>query len=144
MASDGEVVLRLKRAWSNGVTHLKMSGEELVERLVSLIPRPRTHLVRYHGVLAPNARLRARVVQQAREPARKSCGRHLDWAQLMMRVFEFEVQRCPRCGADGMQGIASIDEPDVIRRILEHVGESTAPPQFLPAPRTATFYDDVA
>jgi hypothetical protein len=36
----------------------------LQRRLASLVPRPRLHLIRYHGVLAPNATLRERVVPQ--------------------------------------------------------------------------------
>ena len=32
---------------------------ELTEKLVALVPAPRANLVRYHGTLAPNARLRA-------------------------------------------------------------------------------------
>jgi hypothetical protein len=35
-----------------------------MQRLAALAPRPRLHLIRYHGVLAPNAKLRARVVPQ--------------------------------------------------------------------------------
>jgi hypothetical protein len=34
----------------------------LIERLLALVPRPRRHLVTYHGVLAPAASLRSRVV----------------------------------------------------------------------------------
>ena len=33
------------------------------------MPRPRLHLIRFHGVLAPNAKLRALVVLQAPEAA---------------------------------------------------------------------------
>jgi hypothetical protein len=33
----------------------------LIERLLALVPRPRKHLVTYHGVLAPGASLRHRV-----------------------------------------------------------------------------------
>jgi hypothetical protein len=32
------------------------------------VPRPRLHLIRFHGLLAPNAKLRAMVVPQVREP----------------------------------------------------------------------------
>ena len=39
-----------------------MSPEVLIERLLALVPRPRRHLVTYHGVLAPAAGLRSRVV----------------------------------------------------------------------------------
>ena len=38
------------------------AGLELLERLARLVPPPRTHRHRYHGVLAPNARLRSTVV----------------------------------------------------------------------------------
>ena len=34
----------------------------LLQRLAALVPRPRLHLIRFHGVLAPNAKLRKAVV----------------------------------------------------------------------------------
>ena len=39
-----------------------MSPLEFVQRLAALVPRPRLHLTRFHGVLAPNAGLRAAIV----------------------------------------------------------------------------------
>jgi hypothetical protein len=36
-----------------------------------LVPRPRLHLIRFHGVLGPNAKLRALVVPHAPEPVAK-------------------------------------------------------------------------
>ena len=39
-----------------------MTPEVLIERHLALVPRPRRHLVTYHGVLAPAAGLRSRVV----------------------------------------------------------------------------------
>lgn len=41
-----------------------LSPLEFMQRLATLVPRPRLHLIRYYGVLAPNAKLRARVVPQ--------------------------------------------------------------------------------
>ena len=35
---------------------------ELIEKLAALVPPPRLNLVRYHGILAPNARARCLVV----------------------------------------------------------------------------------
>ena len=32
--------------------------------LAALVPRPRLHLIRFHGVLAPNTKMRAQVVPQ--------------------------------------------------------------------------------
>ena len=39
-----------------------MERSELIERLVPLIPPPRAHQVRYHGILAPSASMRDRIV----------------------------------------------------------------------------------
>ena len=66
----GQVVLKLMTAWRDGTTHLVMSPLEFMQRLAALVPRPRLHLIRFHGVLAPNAKLRALVVpQEAEAPA---------------------------------------------------------------------------
>jgi hypothetical protein len=55
----GDVVLQLKSAFKDGTTHVVMSPLEFMQRLAALVPRPRLHLIRFHGVLAPHARLRA-------------------------------------------------------------------------------------
>jgi len=39
-----------------------MTPLEFLQRLAALVPRPRLHLRRFHGELAPNPRLRAEVV----------------------------------------------------------------------------------
>ena len=53
---------RLKTPWSDGTTHLVLSPLELIEELAALVPPPRHNLVRYHGILAPNAGFRRLVV----------------------------------------------------------------------------------
>jgi hypothetical protein len=65
--SDGLLRYRLKRRWRDGTTHVVFEPGELLERLVALIPPPRAHQVRYHGVLAPAAVGRAAIC----------CGRRL-------------------------------------------------------------------
>ena len=69
----GQIELKLKTAWRDGTTHLVMSPLEFMQRLAALVPRPRLHLIRFHGVLAPNAKLRALVVPQEPEaPAQEA------------------------------------------------------------------------
>ena len=69
----GQVVLQLKSAFKDGTTHIVMSPLEFMQRLAALVPRPRLHLIRFHGVLAPNAKLRREIVpsppEQATAPA---------------------------------------------------------------------------
>ena len=57
----GDVVLQLKSPYHDGTTHVVMSPLELMQRLAALVPRPRLHLIRFHGVLAPNANRKGRM-----------------------------------------------------------------------------------
>ena len=50
--------------FSDGTSHVLMERHELLERLAPLIPPPRAHQVRYHGLLAPCASGRDRVVRR--------------------------------------------------------------------------------
>ncbi len=64
----------------DGTTHIVMTPLEFMQRLAALVPRPRLHLIRFHGVLAPNAGLRAAVVpgpaQSVSMPGRRARARH--------------------------------------------------------------------
>jgi hypothetical protein len=57
-----QMVLKLKTAYRNGTTQIVMLPLEFMQRLVALVSRPRLHLIRFHGVLAPNAKLRSQRV----------------------------------------------------------------------------------
>lgn len=50
----------------------------------------------------------------------------LDWAVMMKRTWGFDVLVCPRC-AHRMRVVATITEPRVVRRILEHLGVRAEP-----------------
>jgi hypothetical protein len=59
---DGRLLYRLKHRWRDGTTHVVFEPLELLEKLAALVPPPRFHLVRYHGILGPCASERDRVV----------------------------------------------------------------------------------
>jgi hypothetical protein len=52
----------------------------------------------------------------------------LHWARRLKRVFGIEIEGCARCGGK-LAIIASIEEPEVIAKILSHL-ERTAPEQY--------------
>ena len=56
LLGDGRVRVQLKRAWSDGTTHLLFEPVEFLEKLAALTPRPAINLILYHGVLASDAR----------------------------------------------------------------------------------------
>jgi hypothetical protein len=76
---EGQVVLQLKSAWRDGTTHIKMSPLEFMQRLAALVPRPRLHLIRFHGVLAPHATLRAAIVPGSGAEYKRTCSRAHAW-----------------------------------------------------------------
>jgi hypothetical protein len=140
----GQVELKLKTPWRDGTTQLVMSPLEFMQRLAALVPRPRLHLIRFHGVMAPNAKLRPLVVPQRPEvqgrtsevAAASECEtetvqarpHRISWARLLKRVFDIDMQHCPNCGAGELKIIAAIFERPVIEKILSHLGLDPQPP----------------
>ena len=63
----------------------------------------------------------------------------LTWAQRLKRVFDIDITRCPLCGGQ-LRVIADITDPDLIRKILDHV-QKRAPPRLPPrrAPSDTTY-----
>ncbi len=59
---DGLVVYELKHPFRDGTTHVLFEPLDFIARLAALVPRPRAHLVRYHGLFAPNAKHRHHIV----------------------------------------------------------------------------------
>ena len=78
-----------KTPWRDGTTHQVMSPPEFMQRLAALVPRPRLHLIRFHGVLAPNAKLRAKVVPRpCEEPAQGAPSPGVSCALASDRLFD--------------------------------------------------------
>lgn len=144
----GDVVLQLKSAYKDGTTHIVMSPLEFMQRLGQRwCRRPRLHLIRFHGVLAPHAKLWAEIVPRPSENAPEHSADHahahrsparMSWARLLKRVFDIDIERCPNCGG-ALKIIAAIEDPPVIVRILTHLGLPSRAPPRSPARRPDLF-----
>lgn len=143
--NDGQIQYALKNPFRNGTTHILFSPLDFLSKLAALVPRPRHHLVRYHGVFAPNARIRKRIVptkgKKAKIKKKSDKGEHkpeteakveddliapLSWAQRLKRVFNLDINLCPFCGGT-LRVIADITDPVIIQKILNHI-EAQPPP----------------
>jgi len=142
---QGDVIYRFKKPWDDGTTAIKLTPMELIERLVALVPRPRVHLTRFHGVLAPHYKHRKQIVPKPPElkladqdqeiidlKQLELKKKNIPWARLLARVFNIDVETCSKCGGK-MKIIAAIEDPKVIRKILDHLGLDTKPPLLQPA-----------
>ena len=58
--------------------------------------------------------------------------RYSAWSDLMHRVFSLDALACPRCG-ERMRLTATIEDPAVVKKILNHLGISTEVPDARPA-----------
>jgi hypothetical protein len=134
----GQVIYTLKKPYSDGTTHIVMTQLELLERLAAIVPRPRVHLTRFAGVFAPHFKYRAMVVPKPKvesaklKPDDQPSKSRISWARLLKRVFNVDIETCNLCGGR-MKIIVSIEDPQVIKKILEHLGLPSKPPMPWPA-----------
>jgi hypothetical protein len=149
LTGSGQVRYALKTPYRDGTTQVIFEPEDFIARLAALVPKPRAHLTRYHGVFAPASPERARVVPRAHRAAANPVSPHgatstvdgspnLTWVQRLQRVFAIDIETCRHCGGR-LRVIACIEQPALIERILGHLGRavgavdpahpSRAPPQ---------------
>ena len=111
----------LKTPYRDGATHVIFEPEDFIARLVALVPKPRAHLTRYHGLFAPASPDRAQIVPKTRaaaagkamesnEPSAVDRQRAMSWAQRLKRVFAIDIETCRQCGGH-LRVIASIEAP---------------------------------
>jgi hypothetical protein len=150
LTSNGMVRLvrhpdHLKTPYRDGTTHVifELGGIphlDFIAKLAAMVPRPRVNLTRFHGVLAPNSKHRTNVTPAKRgkgsskktssnKNQESSAESHLSltWAERLKRVFKIDVSVCSKCGGDA-KIIACIEDPLVIKKILDHLDANSATP----------------
>ena len=145
LGDNGQVIWRLPRPWRDGTTHIRLDPCDFLGRLAVLVPRPRVNLLFYYGVLGARSTWRRSIVPGVAAGAETAPGarpgapsegptapRRRQWAELMRRTFGVDVLACERCGGR-FRLIALIQQAEVIRRILTHLGL----PSEVPRPRPA-------
>jgi hypothetical protein len=136
LTHEGKVRYELKTPYRDGTTHVIFEPVDFIAKLAALVPRPRVNLTRFHGVFAPNSKHRVWVTparrgkgspklaadQDEKTPAQPHVA--MTWAQRLKRVFNIDVKTCRVCGG-AAKVIACIEDPVVIRKILNHLQEQS-------------------
>jgi len=128
---NGQILIRLKRAWMDGTQHLELSPIEWLEKLAALVPPPRVNQVLVHGVLAPRAKWRQEIVPKPSEPEAfkplRKCAnhsprrRHALWAELLWNSFGVDGWACFQWG-EHMSLRAVVIHPPATTKVLQGLG----------------------
>lgn len=119
LLSAEQVALELKSPWKDGTTWISMSADTFLERLSSLVPRPRTNQVLYRGVLAAHSARRPHVVPERDEEERHR-PRNATFCELMKHGLNVDILACP-CG-HRMKYVATIFDKKGLARLLRAKG----------------------
>jgi len=136
-ATNGDLVSIFTHPWSDGMTGIRLSPLELLEKLAALVPLPHIPLVRYRGCLAPHSHLRHTIIPTPRqqglaEEETETASPRWSWARLLKRVFGLEMATCPLCQRGALRIIAVITQAEVIRKMLRHLKRAADPPPIAP------------
>jgi hypothetical protein len=127
---DGRIAYALRTPWHDGTTHVLFDPQELLARLAAQVPPPRAHQLRYHGILAPAAAYRDRVVPVATKPGNTTTkpapAPMRRWAALLRHTFAADPLRCEHCGGR-VRPVAVITSPVTIDRLLTEIGAGRSP-----------------
>lgn len=134
LTESGKIRYELKNPYRNGTTHVIFEPLDFIARLAALVPKPRVHLTRFHGVFAPHSKYRELVTGEAKQHKRELIGvgeaktvgeqrAAMTWAMRLKRVFNIDVMVCNRCQG-AVKIIACIEDKQVIAKILSHVKQA--------------------
>lgn len=132
---------------AKGVT-CSLDALDWIALVTSHIPAHHEQTLRYYGRYSNAARGKRRKKEAVRtlHPTRRdppseqdspaecfSRERRRNWARLLRKIYEVDPLTCAQCGSP-MEIISSIDQPEVIRSILQHLNLWERP-QRSPPPR---------
>ena len=141
----GCVRYRRKSLRGPGPFEKTFEASDFLARLLQHVPEPRLHQIRYYGHYSNVARARRTAVSpsvalpgpgesETTEPGAAERRRlRRSWARLIRRIFEVDPLVCTDCGGE-MRIVSFILDPAVVRKILNHLGDSHLPPARAPPP----------
>lgn len=100
---------------------------EWLAAMCSHVPNKGEQMARYYGYYSNVTRGKRKnadaddKIPCILEPELTDKASRRNWAQLIQKIYEVDPLVCPKC-SDAMLVIAFIEDPDVIKKILKHLG----------------------
>jgi len=142
---DGKVRYEFRGPWKDGTRGILLAPLDFIARLCALVPPPRFHTVRYHGLFSGGSAVRQAIVPGAQEspppkaqlsllepnpaPAPPPDPTRHPWAWLLRRVYAADLTVCPVRDCKGEMRIAeTATAREHIDRVLAKLGLAPRPP----------------
>jgi len=148
--ADGRYRLELKSVWKDGTRAVTYDPQQLIARLVAAIPPPRSHMIRYFGVISSHANARSEVVPKAPEDNGRfhpppAAGEQTAlpfgeedshdnvtrkrWSWLLRHVFAADLEHCPKCSGPMRWKEVALKTSDIARLMIAHGLDAQGPPE---------------
>ena len=111
---------------------------EWLAAMCSHVPNKGEQMVRYYGYYSNVSRGKRKIqdkddaIPSILEPNGSSREFRKNWARLIQKIYEVDPLTCPKCSGE-MKVISVIEDQDVIKKILKHLGlwerEARPPPK---------------
>lgn len=111
----------------DGRTSKTFEALDWLAQLVTHIPNKGEQMVRYYGYYSNVSRWKRKkdelddVIPCIQEPELTDRAFRHNWARLIQKIYEVDPLVCPKCTGP-MRVIAFIEQAEVIRKILQHLG----------------------
>jgi hypothetical protein len=119
--------------------------------MCSHVPNKGEQMVRYYGYYSNVSRGKRQkedqdgLIPYILEPGGSSKEYRKNWARLIQKIYEVEPLTCPKCSGK-MKVISVIEDEDVIKKILKHLGlwdqKARPPPKANSPPMTSQYHID--
>ena len=105
---------------------------------------PKSHNVRYFGVLSSNSKHRDKLVPHNNSevaPIKRKNKSYINWADLLKRTFKIDILKCEICG-NNMQLVSVVEDFFLIEATMTALGLDPKPPNVRSAVSRTLFYED--
>jgi len=130
---------------------LDFDALEWIAAMCSHVPNKGEQMVRYYGFYSNVSRGKRKnqdqddLIPSILEPDGSSSEYRKNWARLIQKIYEVDPLTCPKCSGK-MKVISVIEDEDVIKKILKHLGlwdqKARPPPKAKSPPMSPDYHID--